>query len=601
MSPRAPLRFESLETRQLMAVDFEPVLDQTVLVGSPMHVPIDVVSDALGAVQVTVASSDPSVIQAELLTNPKSLRLDIDDFGSMVFRLFSDEAPRAVGRIEELVRSGFYNRTVDQQILFHRVIDRFVIQAGDPTGTGAGGSSLGPFDDQFDLDLQHNRTGILSYAKSQDDTNDSQFFVTDVPLRHLDYNHSIFGQLIEGDAVRKAISQAPVNTANRPLTDIVIREANVFEDQQNGLIRLHARQNSGSATISVTVRNAFGETLTRSFLANAASDPFNSGPFLNEVVVPSIAPGATIQLQLTTQDVEGDPVRFDSVSAGTLAFQHALDNATGLLSITAPVVNSGILELLVGVRPLTTSHTNDVYDIQRLKFAIHIPPNAANDLATATFEREIIVNVLSNDSSVDGRLDPASVQIVTQPTHGLVTVIADGRIKYTHALAAPQSISFQYRVSSEFGLASSPAMVTIQIRSIHQNPVLPQDTNNNQQLDPLDVLEMINSINQSGTRRLSLDRLPNEPYLDPNGDGTLSPLDVLEVINAINSRSSGGGGEGESSEFVPKTSASARSVDFVWSRYGELLNHSSVEQELCGPLLDQGRFRSRKSNSKTKA
>jgi cyclophilin family peptidyl-prolyl cis-trans isomerase len=81
-----------------------------------------------------------------------------------------------------------------------------VIQGGDPTGTGSGGSPLGDFDDQFHVDLQHNRTGILSMAKSFDDTNDSQFFITEGAQRHLDFNHSIFGILVEGESVRQSIS-----------------------------------------------------------------------------------------------------------------------------------------------------------------------------------------------------------------------------------------------------------------------------------------------------------------------------------------------------------------------------------------------------------
>ncbi len=99
----------------------------------------------------------------------------------MVFELFDQEASRVTNRIKSLVESGFYNKTTSGQIIFHRVIDNFVIQAGDPTGTGSGGSSLADFDDQFDVDLQHNRTGVLSYAKSSDDTNDSQFFITEGP------------------------------------------------------------------------------------------------------------------------------------------------------------------------------------------------------------------------------------------------------------------------------------------------------------------------------------------------------------------------------------------------------------------------------------
>src|SRR5690606_19222892 len=93
---------------------------------------------------------------------------------------------------------------------FHRVLNNFVIQGGDPLGNGTGGSTLGDFDDQFHLDLQHNRTGVLSYAKSADDTNDSQFFITEGPQRFLDFNHSVFGQLVEGETVRQGISNTAV-------------------------------------------------------------------------------------------------------------------------------------------------------------------------------------------------------------------------------------------------------------------------------------------------------------------------------------------------------------------------------------------------------
>jgi cyclophilin family peptidyl-prolyl cis-trans isomerase len=511
-------------------------------------------------VEVTVSSSEPAIVHAEIVANPKSVRLDVDSFGSMVFRLFPEEAPRPVERFETLVQSGFYNRTEGRQIIFHRVIDRFVIQAGDPTGTGTGGSTLGPFDDQFDLDLQHNRSGVLSYAKSQDDTNDSQFFVTDAPARPLDFNHSIFGQLIEGDSVRKAISLAPVNSANRPLTDIVIREASIFDDRQNGLLRLSSRQNSGSATITVTVRNALGETKSQTFVATAAPDPFNSGPFLDEFQVPSIAPGATVEIQLSSKDVEGDAVFYDSLPVGALAFQHTLDNLTGRLTVTAPQVNSGTLELLVGVRPRTSSNTLDTFDVQRLRFEIHVPPTAQNDMAATFFQRPVVINLLSNDSSSDGMLDPSSIQILTQPSQGTLRILQGGQVEYTDTSSIAQTVSFQYHVASQFGIVSQPATVTIKISSIHLNPSQRLDINADQRVDPLDVLELINNINFFGTRQLPLDRLPTEPYLDPNGDGFLSPLDALEVINAINNRFLSG--EGEASRSEDQTHAHPMDVAF---------------------------------------
>src|SRR5690606_25570796 len=116
---------------------------------------------------------------------------------------------RAAERIIELAESGFYD-----DVIFHRIVNDFMIQTGDPTGTGSGVTTLGYFNDQFHPELQHVQTGLLAMAKttdsdtnaSYDDTNDSQFFVTEGPSRHLDFNHTIFGYLTEGEDVREAIS-----------------------------------------------------------------------------------------------------------------------------------------------------------------------------------------------------------------------------------------------------------------------------------------------------------------------------------------------------------------------------------------------------------
>ena len=78
----------------------------------------------------------------------------------MVFELFEQRAPRPAGRVIELAQSDFYDN-----VTFHRVENNFVIQGGDPQGDGRGGSTLGDFDDQFHLDLQHTSTGVLSYCE----------------------------------------------------------------------------------------------------------------------------------------------------------------------------------------------------------------------------------------------------------------------------------------------------------------------------------------------------------------------------------------------------------------------------------------------------
>jgi len=116
-------------------------------------------------------------------------------------------------------------------------------------------------------------------------------------------------------------------------------------------------------------------------------------------------------LQLTSQDVKGNAVFYASAAQGGLAFQHTLNSATGSLTITAPTVNSGVLDLFVGVRPLTSSDTADPFDVQRLRFEIHVPPVATSDTAIATFERQVTINILANDASTDGRF----ITLVAKP------------------------------------------------------------------------------------------------------------------------------------------------------------------------------------------
>ena len=157
---------------------FEPVGDQTVLIGSPLHLPIDAYDPNGGVLTTTISVEDSDLLEAVVISGNRSIRFDMETYGDMIFELFEQRAPTASGRVIELAEAGFYD-----DIIIHRVIDDFVIQGGDPTGTGTSGSALGDFDDDFHHELQHNRGGVLSFAKSSDDTNNSQFFVTEVPTR----------------------------------------------------------------------------------------------------------------------------------------------------------------------------------------------------------------------------------------------------------------------------------------------------------------------------------------------------------------------------------------------------------------------------------
>jgi peptidyl-prolyl cis-trans isomerase B (cyclophilin B) len=119
--------------------------------------------------------------------------------GDIKVTLFSDKAPLTVLNFVNLSKKGFYDG-----LTFHRVIPNFMIQGGDPTGSGAGGPGY-RFKDEFSSDLHHNKPGILSMANAGPGTNGSQFFITHVPTPWLDGKHSIFGEVADGES-RKVVN-----------------------------------------------------------------------------------------------------------------------------------------------------------------------------------------------------------------------------------------------------------------------------------------------------------------------------------------------------------------------------------------------------------
>jgi cyclophilin family peptidyl-prolyl cis-trans isomerase len=139
----------------------------------------------------------------EMVIDPKKQYSAVlnTDKGEITLALFADKTPKTVNNFVFLARQGFYDGTT-----FHRVIADFMIQGGDPTGTGRGGPGY-RFDDEFHPKLRHAKPGILSMANAGAGTNGSQFFITHVPTPWLDNKHSVFGEVTQGMDVVNAIKQ----------------------------------------------------------------------------------------------------------------------------------------------------------------------------------------------------------------------------------------------------------------------------------------------------------------------------------------------------------------------------------------------------------
>ncbi|MCC6956596.1 MAG: peptidylprolyl isomerase [Anaerolineales bacterium] len=132
------------------------------------------------------------------------------DKGDITIQLYADKTPRTVNNFVFLAREGFYDGTI-----FHRVINDFMAQGGDPTGTGAGGPGY-RFADEFDPKLRHSQPGVLSMANAGPNTNGSQFFLTHVATPWLDGKHSVFGQVTQGLDVLLSIPARDPQQRNAP-------------------------------------------------------------------------------------------------------------------------------------------------------------------------------------------------------------------------------------------------------------------------------------------------------------------------------------------------------------------------------------------------
>jgi len=153
------------------------------------------------------------------MTNKEDVVLMKTTMGDIKIKLYAD-MPVTAGNFKRLVSESFYNG-----VIFHRVIDNFMIQGGDPTGTGMGGPGY-EIEDEFTNHNKNNR-GTIAMANAGPNTGGSQFFINTVNNNYLDSKHPVFGEIIEGMDVVDAMSKVDVDESSKPLEDVKIVEATI--------------------------------------------------------------------------------------------------------------------------------------------------------------------------------------------------------------------------------------------------------------------------------------------------------------------------------------------------------------------------------------
>eukprot|EP01133_Synstelium_polycarpum_P003567 gene3567-4080_t len=174
----------------------------------------------------TVIETHPADKPGKKTKNKGYVRIKTN-VGDLNVQLHCDLVPKACENFLELCEDGYYNG-----LIFHRLIKNFMVQGGDPTGTGTGGQSVWkrPFADEFKPSLSHSERGILSMANSGSNTNGSQFFITLRPCTHLDRKHTVFGKVVGGIEVLKTIELIKTDDDDRPTSQLKIVGTQVFEN-----------------------------------------------------------------------------------------------------------------------------------------------------------------------------------------------------------------------------------------------------------------------------------------------------------------------------------------------------------------------------------
>lgn len=361
--------WSDLEGRLVMAAPvLDPIATQSVPVNKTLMVPVTA-TDADGDPLTYTVTSDNGTVTATVRNNHPYLKMTVAGYGDMIFQLFDDITPTAVQNITSLVNAGSYDG-----LTFHRIISGFMSQGGDPNGTGTGSLISNKFSDEFSPDAIFSGDGQLAMANSGKDTNGSQFFITNGPQRFLDFNHDIFGQLVRGFNVEKAINSASVDSNSKPISPVVISKMSIVTDITDNVLLLKST-GSGSTNFTVTVSDGHGGTSSQTFTANCVADSTNDpailGPVSNQVTYTN----TPVPITLSGFDYENDQMTFDAAVITNPA--PATSSAVGnVITVTPAQGYKGTFQLIVGVRQTNATSrgsTTNPWDTQVINITVGDP------------------------------------------------------------------------------------------------------------------------------------------------------------------------------------------------------------------------------------
>jgi peptidyl-prolyl cis-trans isomerase B (cyclophilin B) len=262
--PKYRLSVESLEDRQLLST--VPVMgtlnDLTLANGGPLYVPVTASNGDNSLISYSATSSDPNV-SVTARQGFGYLDIKIQNFGDLIFQLYSDISPKSVATISTLVQQGFYTN-----LTIHRVVPNFVIQGGDPNGDGTGGPGFSYATETGPLS-QFLGSGQLSLANQVQSgnpiSNGSQFFVTFGPDPNFNGSFTLLGQMVRGFDVVNKIGQVPTDSNDKPTTPVVITSATIIPDYTDTVLLIQAPAGyNADPKITVTATGTAGSS-TQSF------------------------------------------------------------------------------------------------------------------------------------------------------------------------------------------------------------------------------------------------------------------------------------------------------------------------------------------------